>query len=64
MQFSNPKVSMEESCPFVDWPPRRRRPGGGSIDIPAKKKISLDIRIQDTDDSVLDTLTNIYSEDT
>ena len=62
MQFSNPKVSMEESCPFVDWPPRRRRPGGGSNDIPAKK--CLGIQIQDTDDSVLDTLTNIYSEDT
>ena len=36
MQFPRPKVSMEESCPFVDWPPSRRRPGGSSLDVPAK----------------------------
>ena len=38
MQFPRPKVSMEESCPFVDWPPSRRRPGGSSLDFTEKKK--------------------------
>ena len=36
MQFSKPKASMDENCPFVDWPPSIIRPGGGvgSIDSP------------------------------
>ena len=36
MQFSKPKASMDENCPFVDWPPSIIRPGGGvgSIDFP------------------------------
>ena len=38
MQFSNPKVSMEESCLSLDCPPRTRRPGGGvgSKELPEK----------------------------
>ena len=37
-QFSKPKVSMEESCPSADCPPKTRRPGGGggSVDFPAQ----------------------------
>ena len=37
MQFSKPKVSTEESCSSLDWPPRTRSPGGGggSKDFPA-----------------------------
>ena len=36
-QFSKPNVSIEESCPSVVCPPRRRRPGGGGFsDVPVK----------------------------
>ena len=40
VQFSNPKVSTEESCLSLDCPPRTRRPGGGvgSKDVPDEGK--------------------------
>ena len=43
MQLSKPKVSMEVSCPSADWPPSKRRPGGGagSNDVPAQYLLSL-----------------------
>ena len=45
VQFSNPKVSTEESCLSFDCPPRTRRPGGGvgSKEVPEKTQTFLSV---------------------